>query len=97
MIEIRVFGLREGVAEEEFLAADKRVQAEFSPFQPGFVRRTTARGANAQSWLVLTLWSSAAALDDALAGVSADPAASAFDALIDPATERIARFEEIGG
>jgi heme-degrading monooxygenase HmoA len=97
MIEIRVFGLRDEVAEADFLAADQRVQAEFSPFQPGFVRRTTARGANPQSWLVLTLWSSAEALDQALTAAATDPAASALDALIDPATERIARFEEIGG
>lgn len=97
MIEIRVFGLRPGVAEEDFLAADKRVQSEFSPFQPGFIRRTTARGANAQSWLVLTLWGSAAALDNSLAAAASDPAASAFDAMVDPATERTARFEELGG
>ena len=97
MIEIRVFGLRPEVSEEEFLAADKRVQSEFSPFQPGFVRRTTARGSNAQSWLVLSLWSSGDALDRALAAATSDPAASAFDALIDPATARTARFEELGG
>lgn len=97
MIEIRVFGLRPEVSEEAFRAADKRVQAEFSPFQPGFVRRTTARGANPESWLVLTLWSSAAALDGAAVAAASDPAVAAFDALVDRATERTARFEELGG
>jgi hypothetical protein len=97
VIAIRVFGLRDGVTEADFLAADKRVQAEFSPFQPGFARRTTARGANPQSWLVLTLWYSEAALDAAGAAAPSDPAAAAFDALIDPATERVTRFQEIGG
>ena len=97
MIEVRVFELRKEVSEAEFLAADKRVQAEFSPFQPGFVRRTTARGSNAGAWLVLTLWASAGALDAAGSAAKADPAAAAFDALVDPATERVAHFEEIGG
>ena len=97
MIEIRVFGLRAGVTEEEFLAADKRVQSEFSPFQPGFLRRTTARGSNPQSWLILTLWRSAEDLDNSLGAAATDPVASALDTLVDPSTERTARFEELGG
>ena len=97
MIEMRVFSLRAGVSDADFLAADVRVQTELAPFQPGFVRRTTARGEAADSWLVLTLWGSGGLASAAHEAMRADPAGAAFNALIDPATERVARFHELGG
>ncbi len=97
MIEIRVFSLKTGVSEADFLAADVRVQTEFAPFQPGFIRRTTARGEGNDSWLVLTLWGSAGLASEAAETLRTDPAGAAFMDLIDPATERVARFQELGG
>ncbi|HUZ44714.1 MAG TPA: hypothetical protein VMU63_09950 [Acidimicrobiales bacterium] len=97
MIEIRVFSLKAGVSEADFLAADVRVQTEFAPFQPGFIRRTTARGEGNHSWLVLTLWGSGDLASAAVEAMNADPAGAALIALIDPATERLAHFHELGG
>ena len=97
MIEIRVFSLKAGVAEADFRAADARVQTEFAPFQAGFIRRTTARGEGNDSWLVLTLWGSGDMASAANQAMKTDPAGAAFNALVDPATERVARFHELGG
>ncbi|HVA43760.1 MAG TPA: hypothetical protein VNF50_09765 [Acidimicrobiales bacterium] len=97
MIEIRVFSLKAGVSEADFRAADVRVQTELVPFQAGFIRRTTARGEESDSWLVLTLWASGELASAASQATKADPAGAAFNALIDPATERVARFHELGG
>jgi len=97
MIEIRVFSLKAGVSDADFLAADVRVQTEFAPFQPGFVRRTTARGDEGDSWLVLTLWGSGGLAAAASEAMKADPAGAVFDAMVDPATETVALFHELGG
>lgn len=97
MIEIRVFSLASGVAEEEFLRADVAVQTEFAPFQPGFIRRTTARGERENTWLVLTLWRDAETAREASEAMVSDPVGGAFRALVDPATERVALFSELGG
>ncbi len=62
MIEIFSFKLAPGADEADFLAADKRLQAEFAYQQPGLMRRTTARGAGGE-WVVIDLWRSAADAD----------------------------------
>jgi hypothetical protein len=55
VIETQTFRLREGVSEEDFLAADKLMQEEFAYQQYGILRRTTARGLDGR-WIVVTLW-----------------------------------------
>jgi hypothetical protein len=69
LVELTTFRLAEGVDEAAFLLADAELQAELSP-QPGFVRRTTARGDDG-AWLVLAMWWSAAHADGAPAPVPA--------------------------
>lgn len=92
-IEHHTFRLADGVTEERFLDADRRVQQEFAPFQEGFIRRTTAR--DGDTWLVETLWYSP---DHAEAALTADdPAVVALRACIDPATESVRRYEDLGG
>src|SRR5665213_3585818 len=65
--------LAPGVAEVEFLRADVAVQTEFAPFQPGFIRRTTARGERENTWLVLTLWRDAETAREASDAMVSDP------------------------
>jgi hypothetical protein len=55
VIETQTFRLREGVSEEDFFAADKRMQQEFAYQQYGLLRRTTARGTDG-TWIVVSLW-----------------------------------------
>jgi len=85
VIETCTFRLAAGVDEDEFLRADQHVQTELYSPQPGFLRRTTARGETGE-WIVVTLWATAPLAEacDALAGD--DPAWRTFDALVEPST-----------
>ncbi|MBO0690797.1 MAG: hypothetical protein J2P40_14650 [Candidatus Dormibacteraeota bacterium] len=94
VIEVMTFRLRSGASEAEFLAADRRVQAEFAYQQPGMVRRTTGRG-HEGDWVVVDLWRSAAHADACLDGWHRDPAPRAFMAFVDEATVRVQRFETL--
>jgi heme-degrading monooxygenase HmoA len=58
LVETTTFALVPWADEQAFRRADRRVQIELIPNQPGFLRRTTARSAD--GWLVLTLWASLA-------------------------------------
>lgn len=89
IIEHRVFRLADGVDDERFREADRRVQTEVAVFQPGFVRRTTARSADGR-WLVETFW---ATEDDAVnAEQLSDDASTAFRELVDGGSERVDRY-----
>ena len=89
IIEHRAFRLASGTDDATFLAADRRVQTEVAPFQHGFIRRTTARGADGR-WLVETLW-----FDDACADTASEEHGPAIDALwacVDPASAEVVRW-----
>ena len=90
-IEHHTFRLAAGVSEGQFLDADRRVQQEFAPFQEGFARRTTAR--DGDEWLVETLWYSSVHAEAAL--TADDPAVQSLRACIDPATEKVRRWETL--
>ncbi len=90
IVEITTFRLAEGVADESFLALDRRVQTELVPNQPGFMRRTTAR--HGDDWLVVTLWSSeetAASFQRALEG---DRLQADFMRAVEAGTFHLARY-----
>jgi hypothetical protein len=96
VIEIHTFRLQDGIDEATFLEADRKVQTEFIPNHPGFVRRTTARGESG-AWAVVVLWGSQAAADESAALGASDPVVAAFNGLIDAATYRVERYEELPG
>lgn len=91
VIEIMRFRLAAGTPEDEFLAADRRLQEEFAYRQPGMVRRTTARGEDG-GWIVIDLWRSAADADACDRRWDGDPVAQAFMALVDRATVSTERY-----
>jgi heme-degrading monooxygenase HmoA len=92
-IETVTFQLAADAAEDDFLAADRRVQTEFAYHQPGLIRRTTARGANADDgWIVVTVWFDAEAADAAAGRASGDAAVAQLDGLIDAATLQRSRY-----
>jgi hypothetical protein len=94
VIEILRFSLRSSADEAAFVAADKRVQAEFVYQQPGLRRRTTGRG-DSSEWLIVTLWESSDAADAAQAARAGDAVWQEFEAFLDPKTVRSDRFEEL--
>ncbi|MGH3157269.1 MAG: hypothetical protein ACRDNF_11925 [Streptosporangiaceae bacterium] len=94
MIEIMRFHLGPGTAEEEFLAADRRLQEEFAYHQPGLLRRTTARGEDG-GWIVIDLWRSAADADACDQRWDNDPVAQAFMSLLDRSSVSTERYQQL--
>jgi heme-degrading monooxygenase HmoA len=90
IVEITVFRLAEGVADQSFLDLDRRIQTELVPNQAGFIRRTTAR--HGEDWLVVTLWASdadAAAYQRAVAG---HPVQAEFEDAVEAGTLHLTRY-----
>jgi hypothetical protein len=94
VIEIATFRLAANVDEASFLEADQRVQIEFMHQQPGFTRRTTARGAEGD-WLVVVLWGTERDALAAAAAAEAHPAVAAFNSMVDNASFELKRFESL--
>jgi hypothetical protein len=92
VIDTLTFRCTDGVEERELLDVDRRVQTEFVPNLPGFVRRTTARAADGPGWIVVTLWESAAQAEAAEELAGGHDVVRALSALMDPATVVRARY-----
>ena len=91
IVEITTFRPKPG-REGDVLAADRRVQVDFAYRQPGLVRRTTARGGH--RWVVVELWATEAAADDAARRRVNDVGWSELAALVDDVTtERFSTLE----
>ena len=88
------FRLAPETAEEEFLAADHRLQEEFAYHQPGLLRRTTARGEDG-GWIVIDLWRSAADADACDRRWDEDPVAQAFMVLLDRSSVSTERYHQL--
>jgi len=95
VIETLTFRCAEGVDESAFLAADRRVQTEFVPNLPGFLRRTTARRLDGEGWIVVTLWEGPSDAAEAASLAAADPAVQALESLIEPGSVLVGRFETL--
>ena len=95
-MELITFLLRAGVDESAFRAADAAAQAFFHR-QPGLLRRTTARDPASAEWLVVNLWASWEQADAAAAAARASEVMQAFDALVDPTSVVVRRYESLGG
>ena len=93
-IVVWTFRLKGDVDEAAFLAANERMQTEFVYQQPGFVRRTTARGPDGE-WLVIGVWDSQQHAVTAGALANKDPVSRAANAMVDPASVSVKRFETL--
>jgi len=93
VVEVTTFTLRDGADEGAFLVADRRVQTELIPNQPGFMRRTTARqGAH---WLVVTLWASLADAEAFEVIAKGHPVHAEFERHVEDASISARRFETL--
>ena len=88
IVEITTFRLVPDADTGAFLRADRDAQTELYSPAPGFLRRTTARGADGE-WVVVTLWRSEA---DADAVDAAHPSAQAFARLVEPTSVTVRRY-----
>ena len=89
-----LFRLRAETSENDFLAADRRLQTDFAYRQPGLLRRTTARSNNGE-WLVIDYWRRDADADTCAEHWEQDRIAQAFMDLIDRTSVRVERFRTI--
>ncbi len=94
MITILTFRLKSGADEAAFVAADKRVQAEFAYQQPGLMRRTTARGEDGE-WVIVDVWRSAEDEERTEAIWGQDPVTADFMSYVDGPSVRSARYFEL--
>ncbi len=93
IVEITTFRLADGADEAAFLAADKLVQTELVPNQPGFIRRTTAH--RGRGFVVVTLWGSetdAAAFATVAQG---HPVQAAFESHVDADSMLTSRYDTL--
>lgn len=91
VVETLTFRLAPGSEEPAFLEADRAVQDELVPNQPGFWRRTTARAADGE-WLVVTLWSDPEHAEAFAGQWERSPLARRFLALVDRESVRSGRY-----
>jgi hypothetical protein len=91
IIDTVSFRLAPGTEEAAFLAADRRVQTEFTYQQPGVVRRTTARGADGD-WIVVVFWGTGDDADLAAARATDHPSVLEFVSLLDETSVERRRY-----
>jgi heme-degrading monooxygenase HmoA len=93
VIEITTFRLAAEADVGSFLHADRRVQTELVPNQPGFLRRTTAR--DGELWVVVVLWASrsdASAFDRAAQG---HPAQAEFERHLESGSVALRHYDTL--
>jgi hypothetical protein len=93
-IVVWTFRLKDGVDTDEFLVANERMQTGFVYQQPGFVRRTTARGEDGE-WLVIGLWGSREEALRAGELAKGDPISRRANAMVDAGSVTVKRFETL--
>ena len=94
VIEMTTFRLIDSADRTAFLEADHRFQSEVVPRQPGFLRRTTARGTDGE-WCVVTLWASMADAESSAASARAHTRTAELFAHVDAASIEVRRYESI--
>lgn len=79
---------------EEFIREDKRVGQEYTPKQPGFIDRESARNDNGD-WVVIVHWDDTASAEASMELFPKDPTATRFIELMDPDTFSMIRFDVV--
>jgi hypothetical protein len=92
VIEIVKLRPARGVTESQFLAASDRFEQDYMKKRQGFIRRTLLRG-DEGAWAVLVDWDTAANAQASMDAFPNDPASAPFNAVLDPATFEMRRFE----
>jgi hypothetical protein len=95
MIEVMGFRLRADIGDEEFEAADRRVQTDVAYLQDGLIRRTTARSDDGK-WIVIEIWHSEDSADAAAADRRGQPQYADYLSLIDASSIRTDRYATLG-
>ncbi len=79
---------------EEFMREDQRVGREYTPRQPGFIDRESARNDNGD-WVVIVHWDDAASAEASMDLFTNDPTAKRFIELMDSSTFSMIRYDVV--
>jgi hypothetical protein len=79
---------------EEFIREDERVGREYTPPQPGFISRESARNDNGD-WTVIVHWDDAESAEKSMELFPNHPTAKRFIELMDPDTFSMIRYEVV--
>jgi hypothetical protein len=90
-VEVIHFRMREGADEEEFIREDARVGHEYTPYQPGFISRESAKN-DEGDWVVIVHWESAEDAQASMEKFPNDPTAQRFISLMDSDTFTMTRY-----
>ena len=93
-VEVIHFRPRPDADLEEFIREDKRVGQEYTPKQPGFIDRESARNDNGD-WVVIVHWDDAQSAEASMELFPQDPTAKRFIELMDPDTFSMLRYEVV--
>ncbi len=93
-VEVIHFRPRPDADLEEFIREDARVGHEYTPRQPGFRSRESARNDNGD-WVVIVHWDDAQSAQASMELFPNDPTAKRFIELMDPDTFSMIRYEVV--
>jgi hypothetical protein len=93
-VEVIHFRLREDTDEQEFIREDERVGREYTPYQPGFISRESAKN-DEGDWVVIVRWENPGDAQASMEKFPNDPTAQRFLALLDSDTFSMIRYEDV--
>jgi hypothetical protein len=91
-VEVLHFRMIEGADEQEFIREDERVGNEYTPKQPGFRGRESAKN-DQGDWVVIVHWDDAQSAQASMERFPNDPTAKRFIELMDSDTFTMTRYE----
>jgi heme-degrading monooxygenase HmoA len=93
-VEVIHFRMAEGADEQEFIREDERVGREYTPNQPGFVGRESAKN-DQGDWAVIVHWEDAQSAEASMQKFPNDPTAQRFIELMDSDSFSMIRYEVV--
>lgn len=93
-VEVIHFRMKAGEDEQEFIREDARVGADYTPRQPGFINRESAKN-DQGDWVVIVHWDKAASAEASMQQFLKDPVAERFLQMMDSSTFSMIRYEVV--
>lgn len=93
-VEVIHFRTQPNIDEQEFLREDKRVGEEYTPKQPGYISRESAKN-DQGDWTVIVHWDDAASAEASMELFPDDPSAKRFLEMMDSSTFTMTRYDVV--
>ena len=93
-VEVIHFRMAEGADEQEFIREDERVGREYTPTQPGFRGRESAKN-DQGDWVVIVHWDDTQSAKASMEKFLNDPTAKRFLELMDSDTYSMVHYQTV--